>query len=106
MHGKFRLLSPGKVSSHSTALPSFCFFLSAVCVFFYIAEAVRPTLLRQTDVYGIFNVRTNWVLAAVRMKGGQAQTSLHKKSLRRTEKTVLLPHQGIKTRVFRFEFQL
>ena len=32
MHGKFRLLSPGKESSHSTALPCFvvCFFLCAV----------------------------------------------------------------------------
>ena len=33
-HGKFRLLSPGKVISHSTALPSWvflvCFFLCAV----------------------------------------------------------------------------
>ena len=30
MHGKFGLLSPGKASSHSTALPSYCFFLCAV----------------------------------------------------------------------------
>ena len=37
----------------------------------------RPTLLR-TDVYGIFNVRTNWGAVAVTHEGGQAQPSLYK----------------------------
>ena len=52
MHRKFRLLSEGKASSHSTALPSFfCFFLCAVFSCFH-----NPP---NSDMdYRIFNVRT------------------------------------------------
>ena len=53
MHGKFRLLSPGKANSHSTALPSMqCFHVS-------IPPAVGANYPFATDGYGIFNVRTN-----------------------------------------------
>ena len=56
MHRKFGLLSPGKVSSHSTALPSF-FSLCVVFLFFHTTdcEAYSFTI----DGYGIFNASTN-----------------------------------------------
>ena len=59
MHRKFRLLSPGEMSSHSTALPSFWqILLSRVqCFCVSIPPAVRPTLT--TDGYGIFNMCTS-----------------------------------------------
>ena len=51
MHGKFGLLSLGKASSHSTALPSCCFFLCAVFSCF------RNPPNSDMD-YRIFTVRT------------------------------------------------
>ena len=68
MHEKLRLLSLGKMSSHSTALPS---FVHPVCMQrfrFSIPRAMRPTLLT-TDGHGIFNVRT-YLVCAVRTMGG------------------------------------
>ena len=55
--GECGRLSPGKASSHSTALPSrFCFFLPYVQCFHPTGcEAYSFT----TGGYGIFNVRTN-----------------------------------------------
>ena len=57
MHGQFGLLSPGKASSHSTALPSFIFTMCALfsCLHTTGCEAYSFT----TDEYGIFNMHTN-----------------------------------------------
>ena len=51
MHGQFRLLSPGKASSHSTALPRFFIIFFPVCNVFVIHRTLTWTT-------GIFNVRT------------------------------------------------
>ena len=92
MHGKFGLLSLGKASSHSTALPSFLFF--PVCSAF-----VRHTLLWQMDMGSL--VCTQFWVHAVNMKGVR-----HKSGLERTEKLPLtLPCQGIEPRAFGFEFR-
>ena len=100
MHGKFGLLSPGKVTSHSTALPR-CFFPHYVqCFRVSIPPAVRLTLLRQMDM-GSLTCAQIWVLA-VHAKGGQAQTSLHKSVTQKNRKTV----QGMELRVLGFEFLL
>ena len=73
MHGQFGLLFSGKASSHSTALPS---FFSPVCsVFIYsLQPAVRPTLLRQTDMGPLACVQIR-VAYRVHTKGSQAQRS-------------------------------
>ena len=59
MHGKFGMLSLGKASSHSAALPRslLLFFLCVVfsCLRTFHCEAYSFT----TDGYGIFNMRAN-----------------------------------------------
>ena len=104
MHRKFELLSPGKMSSQSAALPSFFFWL-----FFSpcdsIPPAVRPTLLQQMDMGSL--TCAHILVRAIHTKGGQAQTSLHKSWLVGIEKLFFtLPCQGVKLTVFRFEFWL
>ena len=100
MHRKIRLLSPGKGSSHSTALSSF-FPFSPVCSVFVCFHTTSCEVYSFTaNGFGIFNVRVHWLLA-VHTKGDQAQTNLHKSWLRETEK---LSHQGIEPRVFGLEF--
>ena len=87
MHRQFGLLSPGKASSHSMALPNF-FFLCAVFSRFHTTgcEAYSFT----TDGYGILMYTQIWV-RAVHMKGGQAKTNLYKSWLGGTEKNCLSP---------------
>ena len=64
MHGQFGLLSPGKASMHSTALPSVLF----VCCFYFCGQCFRVSIPPgceacsfTTDENEIFNVRTNLV---------------------------------------------
>ena len=73
------LLSPGKASSHSTALPSiFCFLLFFLCAVFSCFHTTGCDAYSFTiDANRILNMRTIWV-CAVHTKGAQAQTSLHK----------------------------
>ena len=107
MHGKFGLLSPGKANSHSTVLPIFfSFFLPCVeCFCVSVPPAVGPTLLQHMDM-GSSTCTQIWV-CAMHMKGGQAQTCLHKSCLGGTEKLFFtMPRQGIEPRVFGFEFWL
>ena len=53
MHRKIRLVSPGKTSSHSTALPSF--FSSCVqCFCVSIPLVVRPTILQHMVMGSVF----------------------------------------------------
>ena len=86
MHRKFGLLSPGKVSSHSMAraTQNVFFFPCVQCfrvsVFFYD---------RWIYIYRSLSWAQIWV-HAIHMKGGQAQTSLHKSCLGGTEKKLSL----------------
>ena len=50
MHRKFGLLSPGKMSSHSTVLPRCGFSPCVQCFRVSIPPAVRHTLLQQMDI--------------------------------------------------------
>ena len=80
--------SPGKASSHSTALSSFFFFLPCVqCFRVFIPPAVRPTLLRQMDI---------WYLTCAHIFGAcrthdRAQIRLHKSWPSGTENLFLTP---------------
>ena len=108
MHWKFGLLSPGKASSHSTALPIFSCVFPFCCVQrfrVFIRPVMRPTLLWQMDMGSLTCARI-WV-RAVHTKAGQAQRSLHKSWLWGTEKLSLtLPRRRIEPRaVFVFEFR-
>ena len=111
MHGKFELLSPGKASSHSTALPmpALCFLILRVLYF-------RVSILPACEAYpfttvgnGILNVCIHLV-RVVHTKWGQAQTSLSaqfKNWLGGVEKlSVTLHRQGIEPRALGFEIQL
>ena len=101
MHGKFRLLSLGKASCHSTVTQP---FFSPVCSVFMVPYHQLWGLLFNNR--WIFNVCTN-LGACHTHEGGQAQTSLHKRWLGGTEKLFLiLLRQGIEPKVFGFEFQL
>ena len=75
MHGKFRLPSPGKMSSHSTALViQVGFFFSLFsCVQCFCVSVIHQTLT-WNDGYRIFNVRT-WsflILCMHNIHGGWA----------------------------------
>ena len=89
MQGKFGLLSQGKASSHSTALPG-CFFLMCA-VFSCFHTNGREAYSFTTDGYGICNVKH--VCTRVDSEG-QKKTAPHP-----------LPPQGIDTRVLGFEFE-
>ena len=97
IHETFWLLSPRKVSSQSTALPSF-FPMCSVVVFAY-HRLWGLLFFWQMDMRSL-PCSQIWV-RAVHTKGGQAQTSLHKSWLGRTVKRSLtLPRQEIEPRVF------
>ena len=86
MYGKFGLLSLKKVSNHSTALPSFLFF---VFLFSYFRATDCEAYSFTTDGYmRSLTCAQIWV-RAVHTKEGQAQTSLHKSWLGGTEKLPL-----------------
>ena len=50
MQRKFGLLSLGKVSSHSMALPRFLFFFPVISVFVFLYHELKPTLIQQMDM--------------------------------------------------------
>ena len=105
MHGKFWLLSPGKASSHSTALHNFFCFVCAGFSRFHTTgcEAYSFT----TDGFGIFNVRSNWV-RAVHTKGGSGTNKSAEDLTRRDRNVVSHPAPpGDRTQGLRgFEFRL
>ena len=108
MQGEFWLFYPGKVRSHSTALPSFFVVVVVLpcvqCFRVSIPRFVRPTLLRQMNMASLTCAQI-WV-RAVHTKGSQAQTCLRKSWLGGIGKQYLpLPRQGIEPRVFGFEFR-
>ena len=91
MHGKFGLLSTGKASSHSTALPNFLLFFLFPCVqcsCVYIQPAVMPTLLRQIDI-GSLMCAHMWG-CAVHTKGGSGTNKSAQELTWRNRKAV--PH--------------
>ena len=113
MRGEFGLLSPGKASSHSTALPSlsthphppppppplFCVH----CFRASIPPAGMLTLLRQMDMGSLTHSQI-WV-RAVHTKGGGSGTNKSAQELtwsyrRRKQLLLTLPRQGIDPRVF------
>ena len=82
MHGKLGLLSRGKASSHSTALPQLSTPRCAVFLCFHTigCEAYSVT----TDEYAIFNVRTN--LGACRHHKGGSGTNTSAQELTRMDR--------------------
>ena len=94
MHGIFRLVSPGKANSHSTAL-AFVFSFEQ-CYRVSIPPAAADAYSFTTDGYGIFNIRTIWV-RAVHTKGGSGTNNSAQELTRMDRKTVHLPHQGTTT---------
>ena len=94
MHGKIRLLSPGKASSHSIARRYPAYFSCVQCFRVSKPPAMMPTLLRQMDM-GSLTCAQIWVRIILHTKGSQAQTSVHKSWL----------GQGIEPRVFGFDFR-
>ena len=79
MRGKFGLLSSGKASSSSKAIPSFFCSTSVQCLRVFIPPAARPTLLRQMETGSLtcaqICVRVEHTKG--RGEGSQAQTSMH-----------------------------
>ena len=89
MHRKCRLLSLGKASSHSTALPSFPPPVCSVFVFPFHRLWSLLFSIFITDGYGIFNVRTS--LGAYRTHEGGSDTKKSAQGMiRRDRKTI--PH--------------
>ena len=107
LHVKFGLLSLGKASSHSTALPSVfvCAFFSPLCsVFVSIPPAARAYYFT-TDEYGIFNMRT-YLGACRTQEGGVRYKEVCTRVDSEGQKNFLtLPRQGTEPRVFGFEFR-
>ena len=88
--GNLGCFPQGKVSSHSTALPSFFFSSCVHCFCVSIPPAVKPTLLRQMDMGSLMCAQI-WVHAVHTGGSGTNQSALGG-----TEKLFLtLPSQGI-----------
>ena len=92
MHGKYGLLSLGKASSHSTALPSAlcCYVLPLYAVFscFYTTRCDDYSFT--TGGYGIFNMRAN-VGASRKHEGGSGINKCAQEVTRRDRKNVSHP---------------
>ena len=98
MHWKSGLLSPEKVSSHSTTQ---LFFLCGVFLCFHTTGCEAYSFM--TDGYGILNARTD-VGACHTHEGGSSTIKSAQELAWRDRKTAAhLAPPGIEPRVFRFE---
>ena len=102
MHGKFGLLSLKKASSHSTALPRL-FFLYTEFSCCHTTSCQAYSFM--TDGYRTFNVCTNLGACHTHEGGSGTNKSAQELTWRDRKLLLTLPHQGIKPRAFRFEFQ-
>ena len=108
-HEKFRLLSQGKESSHSTAYPSFSLLLCAVFSCFQPYHRLCEAYSFTTYIYtGSLTCAEIWVRAVHTKEGGvgQAQTRLNKndssrEGLTKNCSSLTLPRQGIEPKEVR-----